>query len=79
MFAGGRRVVSARPGQDALSHHARPRTTDPGRVIGAKPAVFASWLFQLLGATPWGTLDDLFPGSGGVARAWKLFQQVSRR
>lgn len=58
---------------DALVHHARPRTTDPNRVVGAKPAAFCAWLFDLLGAQPGDTLDDLFPGSGGVTRAWRYY------
>lgn len=58
---------------DALIHFARPRTTDPRRVIGAKPAAFARWMFDLLGAQPDDTLDDLFPGSRGIERAWAVF------
>jgi hypothetical protein len=42
-------------------------------VIGAKPAAFCGWLFDLLGAQPIDTFDDLFPGSGGVSRAWAEF------
>lgn len=76
VYAGGRREVSREYSCDALIHRARTRTTDPDRVVGAKPAAFCWWLFELLGATPADTLDDLFPGSGGVRRAWALF--VSR-
>jgi hypothetical protein len=75
VFAGGRRQTSRRPGDDALIHRARPRTTDPGWVIGAKPAAFCSWLFGLLGALPGDSLADLFPGSGGVSRAWAIFSR----
>lgn len=56
---------------DALIRRARPRMTDPRRVIGAKPAAFCGWLFDLLGAAQRDSFDDLFPGSGGVARAWR--------
>jgi hypothetical protein len=45
-------------------------TTLPGRVVGAKPAAVCAWIFALLGAAPGDTLDDLFPGSGAVGRAW---------
>lgn len=58
---------------DALVHVARPRTTDVARVIGAKPSAFAYWMFELLGARPGDSLDDLFPGSGGIGRAWQVF------
>ena len=61
---------------DALVHGVRARTTDPARVIGAKPAAFAFWMFDLVAALPGDEFVDLFPGSGGVARAWEVF--VSR-
>ena len=40
---------------------------------GAKPLAFCRWLFDLLGAQPGDTWDDLFPGSGAVGRAWDGF------
>lgn len=60
---------------DALVHVSRPRTTDTARVIGAKPAAFCGWMFQLLGALPGDNFTDLFPGSGGVTRAWATYAQ----
>jgi len=50
-----------------------PLDTLPGRVIGAKPAAVCRWIFTLLGAGPGDTLDDLFPGSGAVGRAWAAY------
>jgi hypothetical protein len=50
-----------------------PVTTVPGRVIGAKPAAVCRWIFDLLGAAPGDTLDDLFHGSGAVTRAWAAY------
>ena len=58
---------------DSLVHGVSPLTTLPGRVIGTKPAAFCRWMFTLLGAAPGDSLDDLFPGSGAVARAWAAF------
>lgn len=58
---------------DALVHVARARTTDPNRVVGAKPAAFSRWVFDLLGALPGDEFVDVFPGSGGVARAWEVY------
>lgn len=60
---------------DALYYpaHGMGRLTDPARCLGAKPAAFASWLFGLLGARVGDSLDDLFPGSGGIGRAFDLF------
>ena len=54
-------------------HGVSPLTTLPGRVVGTKPAAFCRWVFSLLGAAPGDTLDDLFPGSGAVSRAWAAF------
>ena len=65
------------PGCDALDYVARPRLTDPNRVIWQKPAAFANWVFQLLGARPGDELHDLFPGSGGISRAWDIFNASS--
>lgn len=59
---------------DALVHVSRPRTTDPNRVIGSKPAAFCYWMFGLLGALPGDELVDLFPGSGGIERAWQVYE-----
>lgn len=65
---------------DSLVYVARARPTDPGWVTGAKPATFARWLFDLLGAQAGDHFTDLFPGSGGVARAWQAFSRaVSER
>lgn len=40
-------------------------------VIGQKPEPFCRWVFEWLGAEPFDDLDDLFPGSGNVSRAWE--------
>jgi hypothetical protein len=58
---------------DSLVHGVSPLTTLPGRVTGTKPAAFCRWVFSLLGAATGDTLDDLFPGSGAVSRAWAAF------
>jgi hypothetical protein len=58
---------------DSLVHGVAPMTTLPDRVVGAKPAAFCRWVFELLGALPGDTLDDLFPGSGAVRRAWDAY------
>jgi hypothetical protein len=41
-----------------------------GTLIGRKPEAFCTWMFGLLGMLPGDSLDDLFPGSGIVGRAW---------
>lgn len=45
----------------------------PGALVGMKPAPFCEWMFGLLGARCGDRLDDLFPGSGAVSRAWALY------
>lgn len=62
---------------DTLTHGVSPMLTLPTRVIGAKPAAFCRWVFDLLGATPDDRLDDLFPGSGIVGRVWAEFCRSS--
>lgn len=85
VYAGGRQLLESCRGssgdgsrRDALVYAARARRTDPARVIGAKPSAFAFWMFDLIGARGGDTLDDLFPGSGGIGRAWLLLQEASR-
>ncbi|WP_051808809.1 hypothetical protein [Actinoplanes subtropicus] len=80
IYHGGRPAEPSRVDQplqtrrvDSLVHGIAPMTTLPGRVIGAKPAAFCRWLFDLLGAAPGDQFDDLFPGSGAVGRAWAAY------
>lgn len=71
-----RLVPSESPGEDVLVHGARPRLSDPSRVVGLKPWPFCGWLFRsLLRALPGDHLDDLFPGSGGVSAAWATYSE----
>jgi len=64
---------------DSLVCGVSPLTTLPGRVTGTKPAAFCRWVFGLLGAAPGDTLDDLFPGSGAVTRAWAAYTADTSR
>lgn len=43
-------------------------------LTGAKPEKVCHWAFELLGARPEDDLDDLFPGTGAVSRAWATWQ-----
>lgn len=43
-------------------------------LTGAKPEKVCMWAFEMLGAEPTDTLDDLFPGTGAVARAWEAWR-----
>jgi hypothetical protein len=64
---------------DVLSHGVTIMSTLPGRVIGAKPARFCRWIFDLIGAGPHDTLDDLYPGSGIVGQAWRAYASRAPR
>ena len=69
----GYRRHPSRPGtHDALIARGKFRA-HPNYMIGSKPPAYATWLFQLLDAASGDTLDDLFPGSGAVTRAWNLY------
>ena len=76
IYFGGRLYMSPLQERrlDALSYRQGSRLTDPNRVIGAKPAAFCYWMFDLLGALPGDEFVDLFAGSGGVARAWSVIE-----
>lgn len=43
-------------------------------LVGAKPAQFCFWLFNLLGARSGDELYDLFPGTGIVTKCWESWQ-----
>jgi len=50
-----------------------------GTLPGRKPLAFAAWLFKCLGMAPGDTLDDLYPGTGVISRAWSsLSSEYSR-
>ena len=46
-------------------------------LIGRKPIKVVNWTFQLLGASPVDSLDDMFPGSGVVGRCWSEFLRTA--
>ena len=74
IYRPARELVSRSPGSDSYIGAARGRPTDPAYVIGAKPPGFCLWVFrELLQAARGDAFDDLFPGSGGVRRAWELY------
>ncbi|MGH3191607.1 MAG: hypothetical protein ACRDOU_26765 [Streptosporangiaceae bacterium] len=77
IYHGGRQLAGRRRA-DSIVYGVAPVTTLPGRVIGAKPAAVCRWIFDLLGAGSQDTLDDLFPGSGAVGRAWAALADPSR-
>lgn len=51
---------------------AEPITLRRG-LAGAKPEAVCHWLFRVLNARADDQMDDLFPGSGAVTRAWESF------
>lgn len=67
---GGRKIPANRVGiRDYLSCS---MATQRG-LRGAKPEKFCAWLFAVLGMQPDDEFVDLFPGTGGVRRAWDAF------
>jgi hypothetical protein len=42
-------------------------------LTGAKPEAVCHWAFEMVGARPDDDLDDLFPGTGAVAAAWRTW------
>ena len=45
-----------------------------GELMGRKPIAFCAWLFDLLGMMRGDVLEDVFPGTGVVGRAWAVLQ-----
>jgi hypothetical protein len=50
------------------------REKPASHVIGEKPERFAHWVFAAAGLTSDDKVDDLFPGSGAITRAWATYQ-----
>lgn len=48
-----------------------------GDLVGRKPLAFCAFLFDALGMVPGDELDDLFPGSRIVSRAWAELSRSS--
>ena len=70
IFTGGRK--RDRRSDTIRDYHSENITLKKG-LCGAKPAGFALWIAQLLGADAsiGDTIDDLFPGTGGMLSVWK--------
>jgi hypothetical protein len=47
-------------------------------LTGAKPEAVCRWAFEMVGAESTDQLDDLFPGSGAVSRAWDNWRATLR-
>jgi hypothetical protein len=70
IFYGGRKRARSEP---TVRDWVSANITLKKGTHGAKPETFSTWLFHLLGMEPGDTLDDLFPGSGAVTRAWESY------
>lgn len=44
-------------------------------IVKAARKPVCHWAFEMLGARPEDVLDDLFPGTGAVSRAWVTWQK----
>jgi hypothetical protein len=64
-----KRLEGATPTRDFI---AEPITMKRG-LTGAKPELVCHWLFACMGLRRTDSLDDLFPGSGAVGRAWETW------
>ena len=66
LIAGGRRIPKRKP--MIRDWMACARSMRKG-LVGAKPDAFNDWLLDLLGYLPGDKIDDLFPGTRGLAQA----------
>lgn len=46
-------------------------------LVGVKPDRVCWWIFDMLGLAAGDTLDDLYPGSGAVGRAWTAYTELA--
>lgn len=75
IFRGGRKRSRAMPtARDWVRACITLKTGCPG----AKPEGFSMWLFDLLNMEPGDEFVDMFPGSGGVQKAWDQFCRMLR-
>lgn len=73
VVVGGRQ---RRPGvRDWLE--ARPARGGGVALVGRKPLAFAAWLFDLMGMQAGDELDDRFPGTGMIGRAWAYLSSAA--
>ena len=68
---GGRKRTRAQA--TVRDYCAEPITLRRG-FVGAKPARFCYWLFEVLNLEPDDDFHDLFPGSGAVSEAWQKWR-----
>ena len=73
IFVGGRKRTRE---QDTVRDWVAANVTLRTGMVGAKPLAFCYWVFAFLGLEPGDTLVDLFPGSGGVTRAWAKWRKA---
>jgi hypothetical protein len=73
IFRGGRRRTD-RTEPTVRDWCSVPITLQRG-LVGAKPEGVCFWVFAMLGLRQGDTLVDLYPGTGGVTRAWERWQQ----
>lgn len=45
-------------------------------LVGAKPEKVCHWAFEVVGARPDDIIEDLYPGTGGVMKAWVNWQKL---
>jgi hypothetical protein len=78
IFRGGRRRPRTEP---TVRDWCSANITLRKGLTGAKPPVFARWVFDLMGARAGDELVDLFPGTGAISAAWaadtKLYEPES--
>ena len=65
-------VVGGRQRRPGVRDWLRAQPARNGGILpGRKPLAFCAWLFDCLGMQAGDELDDLFPGTGVVGRAWR--------
>lgn len=76
IFAGGRK--RGRDVKTVRDWHLGNITLRRG-LVGAKPESVCFWMFEFLGMQAGDAFVDIFPGSGGVTRAWEVWSGLLGR
>ena len=72
VIRGGRQLAKDREGYVWDAWHSPPYLTgERDGFAGSKPPGFAAWIYDLLGALPDDSIDDLFPGTGFVTSEFR--------
>lgn len=64
--------------QDTVRDWVSANITLKRGMVGVKPDEFSYWLFEVLNLRPGDKMDDIYPGTGAITKAWEKWQDRYR-